>query len=50
MAVNKYHAVLSIDDLERAATDKMDRMSRAYFNSGADGLVTWVLFFSFPTL
>ncbi|KAF8466438.1 FMN-dependent dehydrogenase [Kalaharituber pfeilii] len=37
---SNYHNILSIDDLERAATDKMDRMTRGYFNSGADGMVT----------
>ncbi|KAF8451261.1 glycolate oxidase [Terfezia claveryi] len=40
MAADKYHSILSIDDLERAATDRMDRMTRGYFNSGADGMVT----------
>ncbi|KAF8427909.1 FMN-dependent dehydrogenase [Tirmania nivea] len=35
-----YHSVFSIDDLERAATDKMDRTTRGYFNSGAGGMVT----------
>lgn len=40
MAANKYHSILSIDDLEKAATDKMDRMTRGYFNSGADGMLT----------
>lgn len=39
-----YNDILSIDDLEKAATDRMDRMTRGYFNSGADGMVTCVTF------
>lgn len=37
--------VLSIDDLERVARDRMDKMTREYYNSGADGEITQVSYF-----
>lgn len=35
--------VLSIADLERIAQGKMDKMTREYYNSGADSEITQVL-------
>ena len=43
MTINDAYAdILCIDDLERAASSKMDRMTRGYFNSGSGDLVTYV--------
>lgn len=35
--------VLSIADLERVAHGKMDKMTREYYNSGADSEITQAL-------